>query len=174
MPAVPYREDDDPRFAPVPAGDQPPRAVRSEDDDAPWQAPPRRAQSRPAPRAPALEGLTATGAAVVGLLGTTLGAVLDAVVSPGLGWIFLIAFVVMSAFVGLRLRGRDSWASVAVPPLVYIGAAGVAAQLAPATEGSWVQRTSGDMAAAVLDHPYVLMIGTALAVVAFAYRTMID
>jgi len=87
---------------------------------------------------------------------------------------FFIAFVAMSAFVGLRLRGRDSWASAAVPPLVFIAAAGLAAQVAPASEGSWVQRTSGDMAAAVLDHPCMLLVGTALAVLAVGYRTYID
>ena len=99
---------------------------------------------------------------------------LDAVVSPGLGWIFFVAFFVMSAFVGLRLRGRDAWAAIAVPPLVYISAAGIAAQAAPVTEGNWVERTSGDMATVVLDHPYVLLIGTALAVVGFVYRALID
>jgi hypothetical protein len=80
----------------------------------------------------------------------------------------------MSAFVGLRLRGRDAWACVGVPPLVFIAAAGIAAQAAPVSKGSWLQRTSGDMATAVLDHPYVLLIGTGLAVVAFGYRALID
>lgn len=124
--------------------------------------------------APALEGLTASGAAVVGLLGTTLGALVDALVSPGLGWIFFSVFFVMSAFMGLRLRRHDAWASTAVPPLVFISAAGIAAQAAPVTEGDWVRRTSGDMATVVLDHPYILLIGTACAVVGFAYRALID
>jgi hypothetical protein len=172
MPAVPYREDDDARDAPS-RGRPRPAAVWSYDDDDPAPGPYRRAPRRPE-RAPALEGLTASGAAVVGLFGTTLGAIVDVVVSPGLGWIFFVAFLVMSAFVGLRLRGRDSWAAVAVPPLVYISAAGIAAQAAPVTEGSWVERTSGDMATAVLDHPYVLVIGTALAIVAFVYRSLLD
>lgn len=126
------------------------------------------------PRAPVLEGLTATGAAVIGLVGTSLGAVLDAAVSPGLGWLFFVTFVVMSAFVGLRLRGSDAWASVAVPPLLYITAAGLAAQVGAVTEGGWLRRTSGDMARAVLDHPYVLIIGTALAALAVLYRALID
>ena len=111
---------------------------------------------------------------MVGLLGTTALAVIDAIVSPGLGWIFFAGFFVMSAFMGLRLRRHDAWASTAVPPLVYISAAGIAAQAAPASEGSWVERTSGDMAAVVLDHPFILLIGTALAVVGFAYRAVID
>ena len=173
MPAVPYREDDDAREAPVRRSDPPPTAVRSDDAYAPEPRPSRTAPRQP-PAGPALEGLTASGAAVVGLVGTTVGAIIDAVISPGLGWIFFIAFVVMSAFVGLRLRGRDSWAAVAVPPLVFISAAGITAQVAPVTEGNWVERTSGDMATVVLDHPYVLVIGTALAIVAFVYRSLLD
>lgn len=168
MPGAPYREDDDSRGAPVRAGRPRPTAVGFEG------GPTGRAQQQPQPHPPALEGLTATGAAAIGLVGTTLGAILDAAVSPGLGWIFFAAFLLMSAFVGLRLRGRDSWASIAVPPLVYIGAAGIAAQVAAETEGGWVARTSGDMAIVVLDHPFILMIGTALAVAGFAYRALLD
>ena len=175
MPGVPYREDDDPRVAPARALPREPRPVRSADEgDDPRPGLVTHVQRHPVPRGPALEGLTATGAAVVALVGTTLGAVIDAAASPGLGWMFFIAFVAMSAFVGLRLRGRDSWASAAVPPLVFIAAAGLAAQVAPASEGSWVQRTSGDMAAAVLDHPFMLLVGTALAVLAVGYRTYLD
>jgi len=177
MPGVPYREDDDPRVAPARAGTWGPRPVRSAaDGDGDGSRPGlvTHVQRHPDPRAPALEGLTATGAAVVALVGTTLGSVIDAAVSPGLGWMFFIAFFAMSAFVGLLLRGRDLWASAAVPPLVFIGAAGLAAQVAPASGGSWVQRTSGDMAAAVLDHPFMLLVGTALAVLAVGYRTYLD
>lgn len=174
MPAAPRRRDDDPRVAAIRAGRSEPRAVWAADGNQPERRVDPSATGHPGHRAPALEGLTATGAAVVALAGTTFGAVLDAAVSPGLGWIFFLAFVATSAFVGLRLRGRDAWASAAVPPLVFIGAAGLAAQVAPATEGSWVQRTSGDMAAAVLDHPFMLGIGTVLAVLAVGYRAYLD
>ena len=104
----------------------------------------------------------------------TIAAGIDALVSPGLGWIFFVAFWLISALVGLRLRGRDAWASVGVPPLTFVAAAGIASQVAPVASGNWVQRTSGDMAAAVLDHPYVLLIGTLVAVVGFGYRALID
>lgn len=174
MPAAPHRADDDLPVPPTRAEHPQPRPVRSADPDEPGASDPRSLARRSESRAPALEGLTATGAGVVGLVVTTLAAVLDAVLSPGLGWIFFVAFFVMSAFVGLRLRGRDVWASAAVPPLVFIGAAGLAAQVAPATGGGWLQRTSGDMAVVVLDHPYVLMIGTSLAVVAIGYRAFLD
>jgi hypothetical protein len=173
MPAVPYREDDDDHVA-SPSGSRPrPREAWSSDEDEHTDLAPVRPRP-PQPYAPALEGLTTTGAGVVVLVGTTIGAVIDALVSPGLGWIFFVTFFLMSAIVGLRLRGRDAWASVGVPPLAFIAAAGIAAQAAPVAKGNWVQRTSGDMATVVLDHPYILLIGTALAVVAFGYRALID
>jgi hypothetical protein len=173
MPAVPYREDDDARVAPARSSHPQPRAVRwsAEEFDTVADRPPQR---HPEPHAPALEGLTTTGASIVGLVGTTFVAVVDSLVSPGLGWIFFLGFLAMSAFVGLRLRRRDAWASFGVPPLVFISAAGIAAQVAPVVKGSWLDRTSGDMATAVLDHPFMLLIGTALSVGAFIYRGLID
>ncbi len=173
MPAVPYREDDDARVAPARSRHPQPRAVRSSDDE-PEAVAVRPPQHHSEPHAPALEGLTTTGASIVGLIGTTLFAGIDVLVSPGLGWIFFVGFLAMSAFVGLRLRRRDAWASFGVPPLVFISAAGIAAQVAPEAKGSWLDRTSGDMATAVLDHPFMLLIGTVLAVAAFVYRGLIS
>jgi hypothetical protein len=175
MPAVPYREDDQAYGAPIRGGPAERGGPPSSDQARTVQPTPiRRAPAPREPRAPALEGLTASGAAVVGLIGATLGAGLDAALSPGFGWLYFTTFLVMSAFVGLRLRRRDAWAAFGVPPLVFIAAAGIAAQVGPTTSGGWVRRTSADMATAVLDHPYVLLSGTALAVVAFAYRALID
>src|SRR5690349_19574652 len=51
--------------------------------------------------APTLEGLTAGGGAAIALVTCGTAAVLDALMSPGLGWFFLMIFVLASLFVGL-------------------------------------------------------------------------
>lgn len=177
MPAVPYRDDEPPRAAParlsrVDAG-APDDATWSDDDRFP-DVRLRRPASAPPPAPPALEGLTATGAGFVGLVVAGTVALVDGWVSPGLGVLFALGFVLTSGFVGLRLRGRDSWAAFAVPPLVYIAAAGVAAQVGPLTAGSWVQRTSSDMATAVTAQWLVLLLGTLVSVVAVGYRAYVQ
>lgn len=108
------------------------------------------------------------------LVPVTSAAVLDAAISPGLGILFAFVFIFTSVLVALMVRWRDAWAAFAFPPLVFIAAAGIAAQVSAATTGSWLERTSGDIAAAVLDHPFYLLAGTALATVAIAHRARVE
>jgi len=118
--------------------------------------------------------MTATGVAVAGLVAVSLTAIVDAALSPGLGVLFGFVFVLWSVLGALRICWRDAWAAVALPPLVFAAAAGTAAQVAPVSEGDWLRRTSADIAIAVLDHPVYLLVGTALAAAAIAYRARVE
>ena len=139
-------------------------------------APATRAQREDASRpyvAP-LAAITATGGAVAAIVTVGLAAVLDALISPGLGVLFGFVFILTSVLIALRLGWYDAWAAIALPPLVFVAAAGLAAQVAPVTTGSWVHRTSSDIAAAVLDHPIYLLLGTLLAAAAIMHRARVE
>lgn len=126
--------------------------------------------SQVAPLAP----LTATGVAVAGVVAVGLAAIVDGALSPGLGVLFGFVFVLWSVLGSLRMCWHDAWAAVSLPPLVFIAAAGIAAQVSPVSAGGWLQRTSGDIALAVLDHPVYLLMGTALAAAAIVYRARVE
>lgn len=132
--------------------------------------PERAAAERPRAHVEPLAELTTTGGAVAALVPVTLAAIIDVAISPGLGVLFAFVFILSSVLVALRISWRDAWAAVAFPPLIFIAAAGVAAQVSSVSTGSWLQRTSGEMATAVLGHPYALLIGTVLAAGAVVYR----
>lgn len=121
-----------------------------------------------------LAALTATGVAAAGTVAVGLAAIIDAALSPGLGLLFGFVFVLWSVLGALRIGWQDAWAALALPPLVFVAAAGIAAQLAPAADGGWLRRTSADIASAVLDHPFYLLVGTALAAAAIAYRARVE
>jgi len=104
----------------------------------------------------------------------TLAAMLDIAISPGLGALFGFVFVMMSVLVALRLGWRDAWGAVALPPLVFVAAAAISAQVQPADGDDWVARTSTAVATAVLDHPGYLLIGTVLAALAIGYRARVE
>lgn len=123
---------------------------------------------------PPLAALTATGVAVAGVVAVGLAATIDAALSPGLGFLFGFVFVLWSVLGALRMCWHDAWATIALPPLVFLAAAGIAAQVAPASDGGWVRRTSADIAAAVLDNPVYLLVGTGLAAAAIAYRARVE
>lgn len=118
--------------------------------------------------------LTATGSAVLATLAVSLVAIFDAAISPGLGVLFGIAFVVTSVLVARRVCWRDAWAAVALPPLVFAASAGIAAQVAPESGGTWLERTSTDIASAVVGQPLTLLTGTALAIAVISYRAYVD
>lgn len=118
--------------------------------------------------------ITAVGAASLGTLAVSLVAIFDAALSPGLGLLFGVAFVLTSGLVARRVCWRDAWAALALPPLVFAASAGIAAQVAPESGGNWLQRTSTDIASAVLGQPITLLLGTALAIVVIAYRAYVE
>ena len=93
----------------------------------------------------------------------SVGAIIDAVISPGLGWFFDIVFLISAVVVAGRISWRDSWAAVMLPPLVFVAAAGIAAQFRPVSTGGWLDRTSADMLAAVVHGWLPLFLGVALA-----------
>lgn len=135
-------------------------------DDTPARRPSRRGRPRLV--------LTATGSAVLATLAVSLVAIFDAAITPGLGLLFGIAFVVTSVQVARRVCWRDAWAAVALPPLVFAASAGIASQVAPESGGTWLERTSTDIASAVVGQPLMLLTGTALAIAVIAYRAYVD
>lgn len=118
--------------------------------------------------------MTANGVAVAGAIAVGLTAIVDAALSPGVGVMFGFVFILWSVLGALRICWRDAWAAVALPPLIFVAAAGIAAQVAPSSDGGWIQRTSADIAIAVLDHPVYLLVGTALASATIAYRAHVE
>lgn len=118
--------------------------------------------------------ITAVGAAVLATLVVSLVAIFDAALSPGLGLLFGLGFVVTSAQIARRVCWRDAWAALALPPLVFTASAGIAAQVAPESGGTWLERTSTDIASAVLGQPVALLLGTGLAVVIIGYRAYVE
>jgi len=150
-----------------------PRQVIATDARQRARQPPAARRPTPTQAAP-LPELTATGAAVAATVPVGLAAILDAAISPGLGVLFGFVFILSSVFVAVLIRWRDSWAAVAIPPLVFVAAAGIASQVASGSDGDWVSRTSTDIAAAVLDHPIYLLSGTVLAAVAIRCRARLE
>ena len=114
-------------------------------------------RSAPGPRR--WRGLTASGAAVVGLLGD------DDRSRPrcrrsrrGSGGSSSSTFFVMSAFVGLRLRRLDAWASTARAAAGLHRAAGIAAQVGSGHGGQLARaRRPATWPRRSLDHPYILL-----------------
>lgn len=104
------------------------------------------------------------------MLATGLAAIIDAAVSPGLGWFFYAGFLASSVVVAGRVSWRDAWAATMLPPLVFVAAAGIAAQVAPVTAGGWLDRTSADMLAAVVRGWVPLFLGVLLAAAVLVRR----
>lgn len=75
--------------------------------------------------------LTGAGAIVVSLGVGGLVAMLDAALSPGIGWLYSIAFVCISVWVAARTRRRDLFTTTVLPPLAFGLAAGLAAAINP-------------------------------------------
>ena len=75
--------------------------------------------------------LTGAGATVISLGVGGLVAMLDAVLAPGLGWLYTITFVGVSVWVAARTRRRDLFTAAVLPPLAFGLAAGLAAAIKP-------------------------------------------
>ena len=77
----------------------------------------------PAPESPrtysAAPGLTTPGVYVVVLAGSLVGLLIDVFTGGGVGWIFGIVFIAVSAYAALEVRTSDRLAAVTAPPLVF-------------------------------------------------------
>ncbi|GHJ57571.1 hypothetical protein NOK12_00900 [Nocardioides sp. OK12] len=124
-------------------------------------------------RAPTLwEEGTTPGAAVVALgLALTLTAVaLDLVLSPGLGWVYDVAFVLVCTACALLVRPRDFFTVGVLPPPLML----TALVLLGATSPGSVARDDDGAVQAVFsglaDHALALVLGYALALVVLVVR----
>ena len=77
----------------------------------------------PGPESPrtysAAPGLTTPGVYVVVLAGSLVGLLIDVFTGGGVGWIFGIVFIAVSAYAALEVRTSDRLAAVTAPPLVF-------------------------------------------------------
>lgn len=111
-------------------------------------------------------GLTAAGGAVLLILASALGALIDLVSGHGLRVAFAVLFVGGSFLVAARVHREDLLAAIVMPPLVYAFMTIVTAYAQPpggGIEHGLRQRVIDIGTTLVLTTP-VLLVGTALAV----------
>ena len=122
---------------------------------------------RQAPSLPSVgdrRGLTAAGAVVVTLVLGLVGGAVDLVTGSGLRELFAVSFVVGCAFASLTVHREDLFATVVIPPLVYlvlVFLAGVVERTAGAA--SLLTRQAIDLVNALVMGAPVLMTATGLA-----------
>ena len=131
------------------------------DSDQPITAPIPPAQPRRHRPRQTVPGLTGAGVVVlVTFLGVAIAAV-DGIATGGLSWIFAAAFVIVCASGAVLVRHAQLAAAVITPPLVYVLACLVAAQLGQ--EPSSLKRLGLEAALMFATHAPALYLATGVA-----------
>jgi hypothetical protein len=120
--------------------------------------------------------LTGAGASVASLTVSCLVAMVDATLSPGLGWLYAIAFVCVSVWVAARTRRQDLFTAAVLPPLAFGVAAVVAAAVSPVPHAdSGLVGSAAAVIATMGAAAPTLFVGTALVVIlAHRRRSLAD
>lgn len=125
------------------------------------------APHRQAPSLPSVgdrRGLTATGAVIVVLVLGLVGGAIDVATGSGLREVFAVGFVVGCVFAALTVHREDLFATIVLPPLVYVVLVVLAGLTeSTATQGSLVTRQLIGLANALILGAPVLLVGTGLA-----------
>jgi hypothetical protein len=98
-----------------------------------------------------------------------VGAILDAAISPGVGLLFYVIFLAAAIVTAGRISLRETWAALALPPLVFVAAAGIGSQVNPKASGGWLDRTSADMFDAVV-HGWIPLFASVILAAAIVIR----
>jgi hypothetical protein len=115
---------------------------------------------------PEVTTLTGAGASVVSLTVGCLVGMIDAALSPGLGWLYGIAFVSVSVWVAARTRRQDLFTAAVLPPLAFGLATLIAAAVGPAPHaGRGVAGSAAAIVATMGAAAPTLFAGTALVVI---------
>ena len=131
------------------------------------------ARPRPAPVAArqASPGLTAAGVVVIVFGASLFGLLIDVFTGDGVGWLFGIVFIVVSAYAAFQVRRSDIAAGVIVPPLVF--AALVVPEMIIASPGELLTKVVNGLNA-LLDNGPMLWIGSGLTVLIVSWRVWRD
>lgn len=95
----------------------------SKSTDAASQATSAKSDSKPAGtvyRSSRRPGLTSPGVAVIGSTVSVLAAILSMLITDGLGWVFGVPFVLVSAYCAWEVRRDSTRAALIMPPLVLL------------------------------------------------------
>ena len=127
------------------------------------------ARPKPAPIAArqASPGLTAAGVVVIVFGASLFGLLIDVFTGDGVGWLFGIVFIVVSAYAAFQVRRSDIAAGVIVPPLVF--AALVVPEMIIASPGELLTKVVNGLNA-LLDNGPMLWIGSGLTVLIVSWR----
>ncbi len=111
-------------------------------------------------------GLTAMGAAAIGLAIGFVGAVIDVETGRGLRTTFAVCFVVGSALAALLAHREDLKATIVMPPLTYCVLALVGAAIGHyGAPGGFVKQNALELVASLLQGAPVLYAATGLALI---------
>lgn len=111
-------------------------------------------------------GLTASGALLLQLLLTAVGALLDAIVGQRQLWLlFTIGFVLSAGLTAQRVHREDLGTSVLLPPIVYAVIVTLVVLVAPHRGSSGFRQHALDATSAMILHAPILLGGTLLAAV---------
>lgn len=130
----------------------------------PRRAPhPRRVGESTSPRLSGA-GVTAAGAAVFTLGGTTIGAFVDQLATGGLGTLFAVAFLVATILVAWTVRARDWAAAVIAPPIAFVVSVVIVSTfLGDDADGGYLTRVGIDLVRTLIYKAGLLWGATALA-----------
>lgn len=131
------------------------------------------ARPRPAPVAArqSSPGLTAAGVVVIVFGASLFGLLIDVFTGDGVGWLFGIVFILVSAYAALQVRRSDIAAGVIVPPLVF--AALVVPEMIIASPGELLTKVVNGLNA-LLDNGPMLWIGSGVTVLIVSGRVWRD
>jgi len=119
-------------------------------------------------------GLTAMGAATIGLAIGFAGAVIDVETGSGLRTVFAICFIAGSALAALLAHREDLKATIVMPPLIYCVLALVAAGISrTASTGGFIKQNALELVSSLIDGAPVLYAATALALLIALVRLRI-
>jgi hypothetical protein len=111
-------------------------------------------------------GLTAMGAATIGLAVGLVGAVIDVETGSGLRSVFAVCFIVGSALAALLAHHEDLKATIVMPPLIYCVLALVGAAIGhTARSGSFLKQNALELVSSLISGAPVLYAATGLALV---------
>ena len=111
-------------------------------------------------------GLTAMGAATIGLLIGLVGAVIDVQTGSGLRTVFAVCFIGGSALAALLAHREDLKATIVMPPLTYCVLALVGAAIGHSgASGGFVKQQALELVSSLIDGAPVLYAATGLALV---------
>ena len=116
-------------------------------------------------------GLTAVGAASVAIALGSVGGLIDVLTGPGLRTVFAVCFIAGCAIAALTVHREDLFASVVMPPLVYVLLALVAGAFSQTVAvGSMLTRQVLELASSLFLGAPVLLTATGVAAVIAVIR----